>query len=202
MSPYLCTVKNNDEMKKVLTTIITIMAINSAISAQNAEGIKRTAILGADPLGITLKDAVKEALIEEGFEVTDITGNEQQDYYTVGYNVGKAISEKQYDFGFLFCGTGMGVNLIANKFTGVHCALCESIETARLSRVINNANILAMGGIVVTPYLGRQMVKAFVNAEFSKGFTEAPSDFLQGAFVKVEELGREVAEYNYGKLEK
>lgn len=192
-------------MKKIaMVMFIALVAVGVQAQTTNhsATKVKKTAILGADPLGITLKDAVKEALIEEGIEVTDITGNEQQDYYNVGYEVGKAISDGKYDFGFVFCGTGMGVNLVANKFVGVHCALVESIETARLAKVINNANMLSMGGIVVTPYLGKQMAKAFVNAEFSKGFTEANPDFLQSAFKRVSDMGAEITEYNRQKLQK
>lgn len=158
---------------------------------------QKTAIVGADPLGIELKDAVVKTLEKEGFRVTDITGKEQQDYFDVGFNVGKAMSERKYDFGFVFCGTGMGVNLVANKFNGVYCALVESVETARLAKIINNANMLAMGGIVVTPYMGSQMVRAFVNAEFSRGFTLAPPDFLQKSFIRVKELGNEITDFNY-----
>ena len=196
-------------MKTTVKSIVMVMFITfiaMGVQAQTANSaetkVKRTAILGADPLGIALKDAVKEALVEEGFEVTDITGSEQQDYFDVGYNVGRAVSEKKYDFGFVFCGTGMGVNLVANKFNGVHCALCESIETARLSRVINNANVLSMGGIVVTPYLGKQMARAFVRAQFSKDFTEANPDFLRSAFKRVSEMGSEITRYNYDNLQK
>ena len=93
----------------------------------------------------------------------------------------------------------MGVNLVANKFDGVYCALCESIETARLSRVINNANVLAMGGLIVTPYIGQQMARTVVNTGFSKGFSEVPPEALiegdQGRKLKI----KEIMEYNENK---
>lgn len=186
-------------MKTVLKLLLTVTAFFCAFTT-NAQEYRGSVIMGADPRGISLKNAVKEALIEEGFEVIDITGDEQQASYDVGYNVGKAIAEQEYDFGFVFCGTGMGVNLVANKFDGVYCALCESVETARLSRVINNANILAMGGLIVTPYIGQQMARIFVNTGFSKGFSEVSPEALiqgdQGRKLKI----KEIMEYNEKKL--
>ena len=123
---------------------------------------KITAAMGADPFGAALKDAVKSALIEDGVSVVDITGKKKQNYFDAASEVAISVSEGKCDFGFLFCGTGMGVSLVANKFKGVNCALCECEETARLSRVINNANILAMGGMVVSPYMGVRMARAFL----------------------------------------
>ena len=89
----------------------------------------------------------------------------------------------------------MGVNLVANKFDGVYCALCESIETARLSRVINNANVLAMGGLIVTPYIGQQMARTFVNTGFSEVPPEALIEGDQGRKLKI----KEIMEYNENK---
>lgn len=160
------------------------------------------AILGADPLGITLKDTVKETLLREGVEVYDLTEDREVDYYSVGFEVGKAISEGQYDYGFLFCGTGTGVNLVANKFNGVYCALCESIETATLSRKINNANILAMGGIVVTPYMAKKMARTFISTEFSYGFSEADPEFLQSAYKAVQNLEPDILTFNQERKNK
>ncbi|MGX4687342.1 RpiB/LacA/LacB family sugar-phosphate isomerase [Vagococcus sp. JNUCC 83] len=113
-------------------------------------------IMGADPSRLLLKNEVKQYLSNKGVEVTDITENSEQAYYSVGFEVGKAIANKEYDRGFIFCGTGMGVNIVANKFTGVYSALCESIETATLARKINNANVLAMGRLIITPYLAKK----------------------------------------------
>lgn len=196
--------------KKIIMLVLSIVWISmgSRLFAQSRTGqeqvnkVKRTAIIGADPLGVALKDTVKAVLLEEGFEVVDITGQDEQSYVDVGYRIGKAISEKKYDFGFVFCGTGMGVNLVANKFNGVYCALCESIETARLSRVINNANVLSMGGLVVTPYLGKQIVSAFINTAFTKEFSEAGPQFLNSAYKRVVDMDSVITKYNYERLEK
>ncbi|PEF61387.1 hypothetical protein CON35_25550 [Bacillus cereus] len=156
-------------------------------------------IIGADPVGFVLKNAVKDSLQKESIVVTDITETDDVDYYSVGFEVGKAISEGKYDLGFMFCGTGMGVNIVANKFNGVYSALCESVETAALSRKINNANVLAMGGMIVTPYLAKKMVKAFMETEFSYGLAEADPSFLQSAYKTVQNLEPKITQYNVEK---
>jgi len=91
--------------------------------------------MGADPLGYELKETVKNHLEKQGIEVFDISPNEGLDYFNVGYQVGKNIANGDFDREFIFCGTGMGVNIVANKFTSVYSALCESIETAHLSEL-------------------------------------------------------------------
>ena len=187
---------------KMPIKLLLIVAASLWSFVSNAKENRGTVIIGADPRGISLKDAVKEVLIDEGFYVVDITGNEQQTSYDVGYVIGKAIAEHKYDFGFVFCGTGMGVNLVANKFNGVYCALCESIETARLSRIINDANILAMGGLIVTPYIGQQMARTFVNTTFSEGFSEVlPEALIKGDLGRKTKI-KEIMKYNSENLDK
>lgn len=153
-------------------------------------------IIGADPLGMDLKNHIKKYLLIHGFSVTDITENSPSEYYTVGFEVGKAISRKEYDYGFIFCGTGMGVHLVANKFSGVYAALTESLETTVLSRKINNCNVLALGGLITTPYLAEQMVTAFLSTEFSYDFSENTPEELQKAFNIVSELDKNIQEEN------
>lgn len=147
-------------------------------------------IVGADPLGVPLKDAVKDHLLEKGYVVEDIGGSEEHEvaYYRVGEEVGHRISSGEFDFGFIFCGTGMGVNIVANKFKGVYCGLCESVMSARLCRIINNCNVLSMGGLFQGKYKALEMVDAFLNAEFAQGFTEASPEFLKDAFIQVQKI--------------
>ncbi|AQP53381.1 hypothetical protein CBF34_08950 [Vagococcus penaei] len=153
-------------------------------------------VIGADPLGFDLKNTVKELLEHEGHDVMDVSTNDPIEYQSVGFEVGKRIASKQFDYGFIFCGTGMGVSLVANKFTGVYCALCESIETATLSRKINNANILAMGGLVVTPYMAKKMVQSFLTTDFSYGFDHSDPDTLRCGYEAVQQLEKEIQVIN------
>jgi len=153
-------------------------------------------IMGADPLGYDLKEAVKAHLLAQQIEVEDVTPTNEVDYFEVSAVVGKRIASGEFTRGFIFCGTGMGVNIVANKYQGVYSALCESIETARLSRVINNANVLAMGGIIVTPYLGKQMADIFLQTPFSIGFSEADPTFLKSAYQSVQVTEKQITEFN------
>ncbi|GEO69304.1 RpiB/LacA/LacB family sugar-phosphate isomerase [Levilactobacillus acidifarinae] len=153
-------------------------------------------IMGADPLGYDLKNAVKQHLLDQGFTVEDITPTNDVDYFNVGQELGQRVASGEFTRGFIFCGTGMGVNIVANKYQGVYSALCESLETARLSRVINNANVLAMGGIVVTPYLAKQMADTFLNTPFSEGFSEGDPAFLKSAYQSVQQTEAVITAYN------
>ena len=144
--------------------------------------MKKIAV-GADPGAVPLKDSVVAHLEQLGYEVIDFGSTVQQDvpYYEAGYRVGEAISQKKFEFGFVFCGSGMGVNLVANMFPGVFCAVCESEYTAKLSRAVNDANILAMGANIIAPFLANKMVDAFLNAKFLEDFPEGDPVFLKEA---------------------
>ncbi len=151
-------------------------------------------VVGADPAGYDLKESVKAYLEEKGYEIVDVgttSLDEPVDYYNVGAKVGEKISSKEFERGLLFCGTGMGVNIVANKFQGVYCGLCESVTTARLCKIINNCNVLSMGGFLIAPQLAYMMVDAFLEAEFSQGFPPADPDFLKGCYCAIQETERE-----------
>ena len=117
-----------------------------------------------------LKNAVVTYLKQKGHEVDDLSTREDgKDWrtYQIGALVGRLVGEeKKYDFAIIFCGSGMGVCLSANRFRGVYCAHCESIYTVKMARGINNANVLAMGVNVVAPKLGCYMAETFVSTIF------------------------------------
>ncbi len=121
-------------------------------------------IMGADPCGFDLKEAVKKALLEEGYEVTDVTP-EAAKFYDAAKSVAQAVHEGRFERGMIFCGTGMGVSIIANKYRGVYAALCESYYQARRARAVNNANVLCMGGMLIADTLGIDMAKVFMETK-------------------------------------
>lgn len=152
-------------------------------------------IIGADPLGYSVKEAVKKYLEQQEYEVTDVgtlDDEHQVDYYNVGSEVGKRISTGEFERGIIFCGTGMGVNIVANKYPGVYCGLCESVLSAKLCRTINNCNVLSIGGLFQGNYKAVEMVKVFLNTEFAKGFSEASPEFLQAAYKEVQKIETEI----------
>ncbi len=116
-----------------------------------------------------LKLAVENHLKSLGHEVVDLISDEERDtisFTLVAQKMAKAITSGEYELGFLFCGSGMGVSQIANKYRGVRAALVESPFAARQSRIINNSNVLCMGSTLLTPLVASQCVNEFISHEF------------------------------------
>jgi len=147
--------------------------------------------IGSDKSGFTLKEAVKEHLIQMGHEVNDVGTLEfdkPSPYFEVAPKVAELVQSKAADRGILCCGTGMGMAIVANKYRGVYAACVESVYAAKKCRAINNANVLTMGGWVIAPEMGVEMTDAFVNTEFTQDLEEWRQEFLKNAYKKVNEL--------------
>ena len=94
---------------------------------------------------------------------------ESVDYPDYAAAVAQAVSSGELDRGVLVCGTGIGMSIAANKFTNVRAALCYDVETARLSRQHNDANVLAIGSRVLDPELALTIVQKWMNTTFEGG---------------------------------
>lgn len=127
--------------------------------------------LGADHAGVHLKDAVRQQLESRGIEVRDIgTVDETSvDYPDYATQVARTVASGDADRGILVCGTGIGMAIAANKVDGVRAAPVVDLESARLSREHNDANVLALGARVTTPDLARQIVDTFLDTPFAGG---------------------------------
>lgn len=144
-------------------------------------------VVGSDPWGFELKATVKSHLAAQGHEVIDVGGQTPDDecpYWETAAAAAKVIQEGQAERGILFCGTGMGMAIVANKFKGIVAAVVESDVTAGLCRAINNANVLTLGGLLATPFQAAKAVDAFLATEHTQGF-EAYADFLKKACAEV-----------------
>ena len=129
-------------------------------------------IVGSDHAGFELKEAVRQYLIAQGHQVEDQGTHDGQtsvDYPDYALAVARAVVGGGYDCGLLFCGTGFGVSITANKVRGVRAALCTDPYMAQMARAHNNANILAMGGRVVGVGLALAIVDAFLATPFAGG---------------------------------
>lgn len=126
-------------------------------------------IIGGDPGGYDLKNAIVKHLREEGYDVTDVDPDEPKLFQKVACLVSEGIQSHEYDRGIAICGTGMGVSIICNKHRGVYAALCESESQARRAKQVNNTNVLCMGGFLIGPWLGCVMADAWLEAEHMKG---------------------------------
>lgn len=139
--------------------------------------------LGADGSGFELKQSIKEHLIERGIEVIDFAP-EAREYYDVVPEVAPAVQRGEVDFGILCCGTGMGMAQMSNSYKGIRAAVVESVFAARLSRAINNSNILALGGFIVAPFMANDIVDTFLGTNITDGL-DAFHDFLLDAQEKI-----------------
>jgi len=140
--------------------------------------------LGSDKSGFLLKEAIKTYLTEQGIEFEDMGTQdlEHGKYYEAAPVVARAVQSGKFDRGILICGTGMGMSLVANKFDGIYAACVESVYGAKMCRAINNANILTMGGWIIGPEMGVEMVKAFLNTGFTQDLEPWRAEFLTKAF--------------------
>ncbi len=128
-------------------------------------------LLGSDHGGLNLKDAVKNLLQERGlvFEDCGTDNGDSVDYPDFGEKVARRISAGSAEKGILVCGTGIGMSIVANKFPNVRAALVTDAFMARMAKEHNNANILVMGGRVVTEDKGLEMVASWLDATFEGG---------------------------------
>ena len=125
--------------------------------------------IGSDHGGYDLKQRVMEHLKERGFAYEDMGcfSRESCDYPVYGKAVAKAVAEGRCEKGIVICTTGIGISIVANKVRGVRCAVCADPLTARMTRLHNDANVLALGGGILGPNLALEIVDTFLDTAFS-----------------------------------
>ena len=104
--------------------------------------------------------------------------NESCNFPEFGEKVGRAVVNGEADCGILICGTGVGISIAANKVNGVRAAVCSDCATARLVKEHNNANIIAFGARIVGSELAKDIVKAYLDAEFQGGRHQTRIDMI------------------------
>ena len=126
--------------------------------------------IGSDHGGYKLKENLKEYLKELNVEYADFGCNNEQpvDYPDIGFKVSDEVKNGRYDRGILVCGTGVGMSIVANKVDGIRASLCHDIFSARNAREHNDANILTLGAIIIGIGLAREIVKIWLNTDFSQ----------------------------------
>lgn len=127
--------------------------------------------IGSDHAGFEMKEDLKEYVRSLGMQVQDFgsPSAESVDYPDIGYRVAREVASGRFDRGILICGTGIGMSIVANKVPGVRAALAGDVESARLSREHNNANILTLGARVSQKDLAREITKVFLATDFAGG---------------------------------
>ena len=131
----------------------------------------KSVAIGSDHAGYELKESVKKFLHEKNIEIKDFGtySSESVDYPEFAVKVAESVHEKKFEVGIVICGSGIGVSISANKIPGIRAALCANDELAKLSRLHNNANILAMGARFITPQNALKTVAVFLSTEFEGG---------------------------------
>lgn len=127
--------------------------------------------MGSDHGAYELKSVLKEHLEAQGKEVNDLGVYDATsvDYPDIAEKVCAEVKSGIYEFGILLCGTGIGISIAANKIDGIRCALVLNEYSAEKAKQHNNANVIAMGGRVLGPDLAKNILDAFMNAEFEGG---------------------------------
>ncbi len=135
---------------------------------QNANSVLRVA-LGADHGGYHLKEAAKLYCERAGIEYIDYgcESTESVDYPVYADLVCKAIQSGSCDLGILFCGTGIGMSMAANKHKGIRAACCTDEYCTRMTRMHNNSNILCLGGRVVGEGVALELIDIFLHTPFA-----------------------------------
>lgn len=125
-------------------------------------------MVGADHGGFELKQIVADHLRDGGHEVRDIGTNGPQsvDYPDYAFEVAKAVREEQVERGILICGSGIGMCITANRFSGIRAALVSEPYAAKMSRRHNNSNVLCLGG----RFLGRDLALEIVDTWIAELF--------------------------------
>jgi len=126
--------------------------------------------LGADHAGFALKEKLKVALLDLGYEIYDLSPRfkEGDDYPLPAKNVATAVSKTRESRGVLVCGSGVGVSIAANRVKGVRAFHAHDAKETKLAREHNDANVIALSGWRMSKADALRLVQTFLKTPFSK----------------------------------
>lgn len=125
--------------------------------------------IASDHAGFELKEAIKQAYPAHEFIDFGTDSTQSMDYPDTGYPAARAVASGECAFGILICGSGIGMSITANKVPGIRAALCMLTDTAKLSRMHNDANILVLAGrFTAIPY-ALEIVATWLESSFEGG---------------------------------
>jgi ribose 5-phosphate isomerase B len=127
--------------------------------------------IGGDHAGLPLKQALQQALAEQGAALLDFGTNEAAsvDYPDFAHQVCAAVQDGRARFGVLVCGSGIGMAMAANRHKGIRAAVLHDATEARLTRAHNDANVAAFGARLVGPEVALDALRAFLSTEYEGG---------------------------------
>ena len=127
--------------------------------------------IASDHGGFSLKEAIKDHLIKKDISIIDLGPSENKtvDYPDYAKKVANRIKAKKSDVGILVCGSGTGMAISANKTKNIRAAVCYNVNSTRLSREHNNANIISLGARLTSKKLSLKLVNIFLKTKFEGG---------------------------------
>ena len=127
--------------------------------------------IGADHAGFSIKEKIREYLESKGYTILDkgTYSEESVDYPEFGHAVGNSVQSGESTKGIVVCGSGIGISMAANKVEGIRAALCTTPEHAQMSRLHNDANVLAIGARMTDYNVIIEIVDTWLNTEFEGG---------------------------------
>ena len=127
-------------------------------------------VIGSDHAGFELKSTIVSYIQDLGHQIIDVGTNnaEPVDYPEYAEAVGKAILEERADRGIMICGSGVGASIAVNKLPGIRAGLCHDTYSAHQGVEHDNINVLIMGARVIGIETARELVRAYIGAEFTE----------------------------------
>ena len=131
----------------------------------------RNIFISSDHAGYKLKEQIKLHLLKKKISFKDLGpyNEERVDYPDFAHKVAKKVKTNKNNFGILVCGSGMGMNIAANRHKNIRAAQCFNLKSTKLSRLHNDANIITLGSRLITKKNALKFVSVFLNTKFDGG---------------------------------
>ena len=128
-------------------------------------------VLASDHAGFKLKEVIKKYLIKKRNKVLDLgaSNTDSVDYPDFAHHLSRKIKKNGKQIGILICGTGIGMDMAANKHKNIRAALCYNVKSAKLSREHNNANVMSIGARLTKKQIALKCVDIFMKTSFKGG---------------------------------
>ena len=155
-------------VKKIVFILLLVFWITSLIKLNS---IFKKVCIASDHGGFNLKETIKDYLIKKNISIIDLGPSENKtvDYPDYAKKVANRIKAKKSDVGILVCGSGTGMAISANKTKTIRAAVCYNVNSTRLSREHNNANIISLGARLISKKLSLKLVNIFLKTKFEGG---------------------------------
>ena len=127
--------------------------------------------ISSDHAGFKLKEAIKKYLLSKKLPFQDLgpNNNTRVDYPDFAHKVAKKVKISKNNVGILVCGSGMGMNIAANRHKNIRAAQCFNLKSTKLSRLHNDANIITLGSRLLTKKNALSCIGVFLNTKFEGG---------------------------------